>query len=362
MSPFSTRDTLLQPAAEQEFFVQWHLTERCNLRCLHCYQAGRLGEELDLAELMSVVDEVSDALAAWSEGYGISFAPSFQVTGGEPLLRKELWEVLERLRGAGFPTHLLSNGTLVDRDGAQRLAGLGVAGVQVSLEGPEAVHDAIRGPESFRKALRGVDLLLSAGVRVDLNVTLSARNADRVDELVAIAQATGVSRIGFSRLVPYGRGAELLGETLSPDRIRSLYERLHSLKIPGLTIGTGDPLATQLGWDGTDGSGCTAVGGCAAGVSGITILPDGTMHPCRRLPIAIGNLRTDSLREVWATSPVLTALRDKGRYPGRCGSCERWSACRGCRAVAYAVTLAREGGDYLADDPQCFLQTSPPEK
>lgn len=355
MSPLSASDTLLQPAAEQDFFVQWHLTERCNLRCLHCYQAGRCGEELVLAELLSVVDEVSDALAAWSEGYGISFAPSFQVTGGEPLLREELWDVLVRLRGGGFPTYILSNGTLVDRDGAERLAGLGVAGVQVSLEGPESVHDAIRGSGSFRKAFRGVDLLLRAGVTVDLNVTLSARNADRVDELVAIAQAAGVPRIGFSRLVPYGRGAELLGETLSPDRIRSVYERLRSLQVPGLAIGTGDPLAVQLGLSATDGAGCIAVGGCAAGVSGITILPDGTLHPCRRLPIAIGNLRTDSLREVWATSPVLTALRDKGRYPDRCGSCDRWAACRGCRAVAYAVTLARGLGDYLADDPQCFL-------
>ncbi|MDW7711462.1 MAG: radical SAM protein [Deferrisomatales bacterium] len=355
MSRHPSFDTPLAPAAGQEFFVQWHVTERCNLRCLHCYQLGCAGEELPLAELLSVVDEVDDALAAWSDAYGISFAPRFQVTGGEPLLCEDLWDVLARLRTGGFPTHLLSNGTLVDRDTAERLAGLGVAGVQVSLEGPEAVHDAIRGPGSFRKALRGVDRLLRAGVRIDLNVTLSARNADRVDELIDIAQAAGVPRIGFSRLVPYGRGAELLGETLPPDRVRGLYERLRSVQVPGLAIGTGDPLAAQLDLGGTDGAGCTAVGGCAAGVSGITILPDGTLHPCRRLPIPIGNLRTDSLREVWATSPVLAALRDKGRYPGRCGSCERWAACRGCRAIAYAVTLARGRGDFLADDPQCFL-------
>ncbi|MEW6487998.1 MAG: radical SAM protein [Thermodesulfobacteriota bacterium] len=362
MSPSATPNAPPEPAAEQEFFVQWHLTERCNLRCLHCYQAGRSGGEMTLAELLGVVDEVADAAAAWSAAYGICFTSSFQVTGGEPLLRAELWDVLDHLRAAGFPTHLLSNGTLIDGDAAHRLAGLGVAGVQVSLEGPEAVHDAVRGPESFRGALRGVAHLLSAGVHVDLNVTLSARNADRVDELVAIARAAGVPRIGFSRLVPYGRGAELAGELLPASRVREVYEHLRSLEVPGLAIGTGDPLATQLDLDGTDGAGCTAVGGCAAGVSGITILPDGTLHPCRRLPIPIGNLRTDDLREVWATSPVLAALRDKGRYSGRCGACARWAACRGCRAVAYAVTLARGCGNYLADDPQCFLHSPSPAR
>jgi len=344
-------------SAEQEFFVQWHLTERCNLRCLHCYQTDHSAEEMDLTELLSVADEVAETLAAWSSAYGICFAPSFQITGGEPLLRAELWDVLAHLRARGFPTYLLSNGTLLDRDAAERLVGLGAAGVQISLEGPEEVHDAIRGRGSFRRALRGVNLLLTAGARVDLNVTLSARNADAVEELVAIARAAGVPRIGFSRLVPYGRGAELFGEILSPERVRSVYERLRALKMPGLTIGTGDPVATALDLGGTDGAGCTAVGGCAAGVSGITILPDGTLHPCRRLPIALGNLRTDSLREVWAASPVLTALRVKERYPGRCGRCDRWAACRGCRAIAYAVTGAQGRGDYLADDPQCFLPT-----
>jgi MoaA/NifB/PqqE/SkfB family radical SAM enzyme len=341
-------------AVEQEFFVQWHLTERCNLRCAHCYQAGRTGEELAFDELMSVVDEVAETLAEWSATYGISFAPSFQVTGGEPLLRPELWDVLGRLREDGFPTYLLSNGTLVDQAAAERLVGLRVAGIQVSLEGPEAVHDEIRGPGSFRQALRGVDHLLRAGACVDFNVTLSARNAGFVDEVVAIAQAAGVPRIGFSRLVPYGRGTELLGAMLSAEQVRQIYRRLRALRVEGLSIGTGDPLATQLNLGATDGAGCTAVGGCAAGVSGVTILPDGTLHPCRRLPISIGNLRTDSLREVWATSPVLAALRDQHRYAGRCGSCPRWADCRGCRAVAYAVTLAQGDGDYLADDPQCF--------
>ncbi|HYA31436.1 MAG TPA: SPASM domain-containing protein [Thermodesulfovibrionales bacterium] len=102
-------------------------------------------------------------------------------------------------------------------------------------------------------------------------------------------------------------------------------------------------------------AGVVPKGGCAAGVSGFTILPDGTMLPCGRLPVQIGNVRKDSLREVWATSRVLVALRDKGRYKGKCGRCRRWADCRGCRAIAYAVSRANGRNDMLAEDPQCFI-------
>ena len=110
-----------------------------------------------------------------------------------------------------------------------------------------------------------------------------------------------------------------------------------------------------------DGSGArefdeVARGGCAAAVSGITLMADGTVTPCRRLPIPIGNVLTDSLREIWATSEVLQRLRNRDLYKGKCGGCERWSSCRGCRAIAYAHSLCLGAGDYLADDPQCFIQ------
>jgi radical SAM protein with 4Fe4S-binding SPASM domain len=102
-------------------------------------------------------------------------------------------------------------------------------------------------------------------------------------------------------------------------------------------------------------AGNTAMSGCAAGVSGLTILPNGDVMPCRRLPISLGNARRDSLRELWATSPVLEALRDRSRYAGKCRACPRWAHCRGCRAIAYAWSRSRGEDDILAEDPQCFL-------
>lgn len=342
-------------ADPQDFFIQIHLTERCNLRCRHCYQGGGRTAELSLSEVRAVVAEVADMLAEWSAAYGLEFSRSFNVTGGEPLLREDLFEILAAMAERGFATYLLTNGTLVEQEQAQRLAGLGVKGVQVSLEGPEAVHDRIRGAGSFAASRRGVTRLLAAGLPVTLNATLSALNAGHFREMVAYAAELGVPRLGFSRLVPSGRGLGLLDQMLAPARLEEIYREIFALETAGLEIVTGDPVASRLRGGSRAEMGAVATGGCAAGLSGLTILPDGTVTPCRRLNIPLGNVREDSLREIWADSPVLEGLRDRARYRGKCGRCPAWAHCRGCRAIAYAHSLSRGAGDCLADDPQCFF-------
>ncbi len=125
-----------------------------------------------------------------------------------------------------------------------------------------------------------------------------------------------------------------------------------------LEIVTGDPVAAQslIVEDGED-RGNIPSGGCAAGVSGITILPDGGLVPCRRLDISLGNIRKDSFREIWAASKVLEDIRSRGKYKGKCRTCMRWAHCRGCRAIAYAFSKARGVNDFLAEDPQCFVDS-----
>ncbi len=341
-----------------DFFIQWHLTERCNLRCAHCYQeTGAGGQELSLPEILSVIEEAADMLAAWQEAYGIEFSPSFHVTGGEPLLHRDLPAILEDMKKRRFAVYLLSNGTLITESWANRLAALGVDGVQISLEGPGSIHEGIRGPGSFAAALSGAQNLVAAGVRVIFNATLSRLNAASFLDLVPLSKSLGVQELGFARLVPSGRGEALLDQMLTPEELLQLYQEILSLKINGLDVGSGDPLANQNGATAVpeaDESDSFPWGGCAAGISGLTLLPDGTILPCRRLPVPLGNVRRDRLREIWATSPVLEALRDKTRYSGRCGSCPRWARCRGCRAIAYAWSRAQGAPDFLAPDPQCF--------
>jgi len=341
-----------------DFFIQWHLTERCNLRCTHCYQTETRSGELSLDEITSVIDEVDEMIAAWSESYAIDFSPSFNVTGGEPFLRADLFDILSVIGSRGFGIYLLTNGTLITGEKAGRLSELQIKGVQVSIEGPEEIHDAIRGAGSFRQSIEGVKVLLGHGLAVTLNATLSEINADRFADIIGFASSLGVQRLGFSRLVPSGRGRELIHRSLSSDAVRSLYERIFSAKPDGLEIVTGDPVASQMSCAPNSSAALSDIpsGGCAAGISGLTLLSDGTITPCRRMPIPIGNVRTDSLREVWATSEVLEMLRDRSRYKGKCGSCRRWSTCRGCRAIAYAWSQVMGVGDLFADDPQCFLR------
>ena len=339
-----------------DFFVQWHLTERCNLRCKHCYQSGSRGQEMSLPEVREVVSEVAEMLTEWEGQYGITFSPSFNITGGEPFLRHDIFEILGIIRSRDFDTYLLSNGVLIDKERAQKISDLKVRGVQVSIEALEKVHEMIRGKGSFSSAMRGVQHLLEAGITVTLNATLSDINADYFMDMIELASSTGVQRLGFSRLVPSGRGAGLLTNMLKKEKVKELYRSILSLRIKGLEIVTGDPIVSQMSSNGKEDGGSMPVGGCAAGLSGITLLQDGTITPCRRLSVPIGNVRKDSLREVWATSEVLMKLRDRKAYAGKCSSCRRWASCRGCRAIAYAYSSSMGKKSFLSEDPQCFIE------
>lgn len=347
-----------EPLPGFDFLIQWHLTQRCNLRCKHCYQKPFQKDEMSLPEIIGAVDELSDTFEAWAKAYGIEFSPSFNVTGGEPFLRPDLFKILEYIGDRGFETYLLSNGTLIDKEKASLLSRLpGVKGVQISIEGPENIHDLIRGPGSFSAAVEGITNLVDTGLEVTLNATLSSLNGTSVGGLLSIASELRVQRLGFSRLVPCGSGSALQGEMLRPSQVKEIYDFLLSTDIEGLKVSTGDPIASQMKLEADYDRGCILRGGCAAGVSGITILPDGTLTPCRRLDLTVGNIRTDSFREIWSTSEVLMRLRDRSSYRGKCGKCPRWADCRGCRAIAYSYSALKGNPDFLADDPQCFLFT-----
>lgn len=338
-----------------DFLIQWHLTERCNLRCRHCYQTGEEINEMTLSEIKETLNEIKDTFAGWREAYEINISTSFNITGGEPFLRRDFFHIIDYMRSLGFDIYVLTNGTLINKDAARNLYDTGVKGVQVSIEGQEEAHDYIRGKGSFSASMRGTSYLLEAGLQVTFNITLSSINADSLTNMIDLARSVGVRRLGFSRLVPSGRGLCMINEMLNPERIKRIYEHIFSINSGDIEIVTGDPLASQLGSLISVDGGDIPLGGCAAGVSGLTILSDGTMTPCRRLPIPVGNIREDSFRNVWATSRVLELLRDRSKYKGKCGNCNRWAVCRGCRAIAYAYSKVQGQDDFLAEDPQCFL-------
>lgn len=310
---------------------------------------------MTFSEIRSTAEEAAGMIREWSDRFEIHFKPSMNITGGEPFFRKDLLDILACIKQLGFQVFLLTNGTLIDRGRARALADIGVDGVQVSMEGAGDIHDHIRGKGSFRAAAEGVRRLVDSGLDVTLNMTLSVLNLEHVNSLIAFASDGGAKRVGFSRLVPSGQGSALIDRMLTKEQLKELYTRLPGPEAKGPAVVTGDPLASGFSKPSSVVHGNVAVSGCAAGVAGLTILPDGELLPCRRLPVSIGNVRADSLREVWTSSPVLEALRNREQYGGRCGACSRWAVCRGCRAIAYAWSRTRGRNDFLGDDPQCFF-------
>ena len=338
-----------------EFFVQLHLTESCNLCCRHCYQSEPV-TEMNYQELCGVMAEIKRTVEGWAVDYDMDVSPSLHFTGGEPLLRSDLFSLLSYAWGCGFSVSVMSNGTLIDSEVAKRMRDIQVADVQVSLDGLESTHDCLRGDGSFRRALEGVEYLLAEGVDTNINVTLSRLNMREAERLIQLAEEIGVGGIAFSRLVPCGRGEALTEEILSGPELGDFYCMLRDCgKGKTVVVTSRDPLA---GVDGLDDGEIpqtdVPVSGCAAGMFGITITADGTIMPCRRMDLPIGNVRRDSFRQVWADSPVLWSLRTREQYHDGCQSCYYWPVCRGCRAIALAHARAQGSDDFLGPDPQCY--------
>jgi radical SAM protein with 4Fe4S-binding SPASM domain len=340
---------------EFEFFIQWHLTERCNLRCRHCYQERRKVQEMTANEVKREIDGANQMFQAWEEEHGIRVSPSIHFTGGEPFLYQGLWDVIAYSKAKGYGVAMMTNGCLITKDRAKRAFSLGISDIQVSLEGPPELHASIRGRGSFNATVKGVEHLVAEGNRVSANVTLSRLNVGKIEETVEVARAMGFYNIGFSRMVPCGRGKALLDHFLTPQELKSAYQKILSLNTPTFEVVSGDPLAGTL--SGTKPLlGCNlTLSGCSAGFSGVTITSDGSVMPCRRIGLVAGNLKKKSLRTIWASSRLLWQLRRKESYTGKCGRCSLWPSCRGCRAVVYAYSTAQRKPDLFADDPQCWM-------
>jgi radical SAM protein with 4Fe4S-binding SPASM domain len=338
-----------------EFFLQWHLTERCNLRCRHCYQGGNVPSEMTPEEVKREIDGATEMFQAWESEHDVTVVPSVHFTGGEPFLYDGLWDVVSFARERRYGVAIMTNGCLVSAEDAGKASLLGISDIQVSLEGPEALHDSIRGTGSFGAMAKGVKHLTKAGNRVNANVTLSRLNADLIEETVEVAQQIGCHGIGFSRVVPCGRGEAFLDSLLSPHEIKNAYQKIMSLNSSTHEVNVGDPLVGTLMADDTSPENDLPLSGCSAGFSGLTITSDGSVMPCRRIGLVAGNLKSDSLRAIWASSDLFWQLRTRESYHGKCGRCRFWTSCRGCRAVAYAYSLAHGKPDLFADDPQCWI-------
>ena len=222
--------------------------------------------------------------------------------------------------------------------------------VQISIEGKQPTHDRIRGQGSYDQALRTIKKLKEHRIEVTINMTLSKYNYKEIKDVIQLALKEA-DRFAFSRLILQGSAKEKMQqEMLTPKELKSVFRQVYRLKnkYHQIDIPLRDPIWHEF-LHVKPKCADSMVHGCSIGYSGLTVDVDGTIFPCRRLPIPIGNLFKDDLVDIWNHSPVLNQLRDRDLLKGSCQNCDQRWLCGGCRAVAFSIE-----NDFLAEDPQCF--------
>jgi len=338
------------PLDKKSFYIQWHFIERCNLRCRHCYQKNFEFREFEESKLLRITDILEHTLKKWEKSGRIS------LTGGEPLLRKDLLlKLLQFFETSDvfYWISILTNGTLVDKSIADQMKGFSkLQEIQVSLDGACAVsHDRLRGKGSFDKAVEGLKLLKREGFNISIMFTLHKQNREEALKIIQLAEDLGVDFLTIERMVPFGQ-EDIKNFYLEPNELKEIYEAVYRKKVEiekkgRLKIRVSRPL-----WGLIEKN----IGGfCPAGFSSLAVLHDGTVLPCRRLEIPIGNILDDGLFKIWYTSEVLWKLRNKNLLGGKCRTCEMLGNCGGCRAIAHALI-----NDFNAQDPQCWKADKQP--
>ena len=329
------------PAAPGRHVLQWHITHRCNLFCAHCYQDDRAAHTSAEA-LRETLDKYCRFLAK------INCRGRVYLTGGEPLLHPAFFELAEEITRRGMAFSVLTNGTLIDLKTANRLALLHPAFVQVSLDGGGEVHDRVRGLYSFERALKGIDALTAMRIPVMVSFTAQKSNLNSFPALAKVCEQHGVRKLWWDRVVTdTPKLTEKLALTTrqfrrfvkKAARLRERYKRADGSSL----------ISLERSLQCMDGGGCYT---CHPGVNMITILADGAVMPCRRLPFTVGNIRDGELDELLFSDLTAQKLMQLP-IPEECADCRYAKACRGgAKCVTYGQT-----GRLFVKDVNCFYKT-----
>lgn len=333
----------------------WEVTSACNLSCIHCHATGGKPspDEMDTNQARTFIQDLACAQEFRMLVY----------TGGEPTIRHDIFELLAHSKSVGFRNIIATNAMIIDDNMALELKKTGVVGAAVSLDSAAMeTHNFVRNNRNaFDMAIRGIKAIKNAGILLQINVTAMSYNFDSLDELVDLSDELGASIMLMYQLVPVGRGLNIEDAGLDlteNERLiyflkqkqrssRTIIEPVagpqywpHLLETHGITDGWALGLAEKL------------FHGCSAGRGFVYIKPNGDVWPCPFVEVNCGNVKDEKFIDIWKNSRPLIELRNRERLmKGKCGDCRYSSLCGGCRGRAMALS----NGDYLAEDPTCFI-------
>ncbi len=356
-------------ASHRPRLIFWELTTGCNLRCIHCRASATdlmSPDDLSYQESCEVIDQIA------------AYAPFILVlSGGEPLWRKDVFDLAERAWARNIRVALATNGTLVDEATADRIVAAGIRRVAISIDGADAAtHDSFRGqPGAFEAALAGFRRLRARGMSMQINTTVSRHNQHQLPLIMNLANWLGADAFHIFLLVPVGCGLAIKDEqmvsaqqyeeilswfydeslqtrlelkaTCAPHYFRIVRQKRTEAKRAGLPV----PELTGhiAGHPGHPMNAMTR--GCLAGSAVWFISHRGDVYPCGFLPVSAGTIRRTAFHDIWEHAEVFSELRDPSLLEGKCGRCEYKQVCLGCRARAYGITQ-----NYLAEEPFCIYQ------
>ncbi|MCE5194288.1 MAG: radical SAM protein [Nitrospiraceae bacterium] len=338
-------------------WIAWEITRRCNLRCVHCRSSSEMEvkdhPDFSKDEAFRILDDIS------------SYAkPVIVLSGGEPLVRKDVFEIARYGTAKGLRMCLATNGVLVDDAICENIKASGIRIVSLSLDGSdEKVHDDFRSQKgAFQSTINAARLFKKHGIEFIINSSFTKRNQEEILKVYRLAKKLGATAWYMFMIVPTGRGEEIMSELISKEEYEEILDWHYQMEKDEkdmLVRPTCAPHYYRVILQKSKEKGVKfekrtlkfstgGAKGCIAGQLICLIDVDGNVLPCSYFPKSAGNIHEKSFKDIWENSELFNDLRDFKKYKGKCGSCEYISVCGGCRARAYAVT-----GDYLDEEPFC---------
>lgn len=327
----------------------WEITARCNLKCDHCHARAGENEQLDELTTEEGKTRVIDSLAQVQDFRTLVFS------GGEPLVREDLFELISHAKMRGFYPLIATNATLITPEVAKRLKRAGLLGIAASIDSTrDEVHDSFRGMQgALRLAKEGIANASAEGMYIQINITASKLNKVELPSIVNFADELRAHVILLYQFIPCGRGEESAQLEFDPDEFREeilqageMQKDLHPVIAP---VGLPEYWALHNVIK-NEGRNTDVLRGCICGNGMFYIKPNGDVWPCAFVPVSGGNVRTSTASDIWHRSDLFNSLRNRTNLKGICGDCSQRSVCGGCRARAHAHT-----GDLFAEDPLCAL-------